>query len=274
MIMSIAHFVEILRVKRYSQSTIDSYKAALQLVFNRFKKPIKDITETELHQFIYSYIHHKNISDSYQRQLIGAIKLYYKEVQKTEMNLQFLLSERRAKKLPTVLSKNEVKRIISVIHNKKHKAIIALLYSSGLRIGELLNLKIHDIYSDRMVIHIRQAKGGKDRIVPLSENALSLLRDYYKEQHPIKFLFEGKPSVKYSPTSVRAVLKRAALKAKVIKPFTPHDLRHSYASHLLESGVDIRIIKELLGHTSIQTTLIYTHVADTTILNIKSPLDY
>lgn len=271
--MSIVHFVEILKVKRYSQSTVNAYRSALFLVKNRFKKPLENITESELHKFIYDYIHQKKISDSYQRQLVGAIKLYYQEVLNTEMNLQFLLPERRAKKLPTILSKHEVNQLISAIRNIKHKAMISLLYSSGLRIGELLNLRLEDIHSSRMVIHVKSGKGNKDRIVPLSHKALLVLRTYYVQYKPVKYLFEGKPSLAYSATSVRSLLKRAAKTAKISKGFTPHDLRHSYATHLLEAGVDIRIIKELLGHNSIQTTLIYTHVADQTVMSVKSPFD-
>ena len=151
--------------------------------------------------------------------------------------------------------------------------MIALTYSSGLRIGELIDLKIKDIDSSRMIIHIKSAKGNKDRIIPLSEKLLVMLRIYYKEYNPKEYLFEGQKGGKYSTSSFGKLLKRAALKAKINKHITAHTLRHSYATHLLENGTDIRVIQKLLGHNSIKTTMLYTQVSTPTLLNVTSPFD-
>jgi len=148
-----------------------------------------------------------------------------------------------------------------------------LIYSAGLRRSELLNLKVSDIDSERMVLHIRRAKGMKDRISLLSDNLLQLLRKYYQDYKPKIYLFEGKNGGKYSPTSVANILKKAALKAGIKKNVTSHMLRHSFATHLLEQGTDLRYIQELLGHNSSKTTEIYTHVSKRAITKIKNPVD-
>lgn len=176
-------------------------------------------------------------------------------------------------KLPKVLSKNEVKSILSSCTNIKHKSILMLIYSAGLRRSELLNLTISDIDYERMVINIKAAKGMKDRISLLSENLLKLLRSYYKEYKPKKYLFEGQNGEKYSPTSVANILRNASLKAGIRKIVTPHMLRHSFATHLLEQGTDLRYIQELLGHNSSKTTEIYTYVSKKAIYKIKNPID-
>ncbi|HKI79736.1 MAG TPA: tyrosine-type recombinase/integrase [Ignavibacteriaceae bacterium] len=172
-----------------------------------------------------------------------------------------------------ILGKNEVKRILNSSNNVKHKCILMLIYSAGLRRSELIGLKISDIDSERMVINICGAKGKKDRISLLSKNTLMLLRDYYKEYKPQTFLFEGQNGRKYSATSVANILKRAAKKAGIQKKVTPHMLRHSFATHLLEQGTDLRYIQELLGHNSSKTTEIYTHISKKAIDNIQNPID-
>jgi len=156
---------------------------------------------------------------------------------------------------------------------RKHKAIISVIYGAGLRVGELLELKKTDIDSDRMLIHIKGAKGKKDRYTILSEKVLKLLREYYKKNKPKDYLFEGQKGGKYSSESASQLFKRAAIKAKISKPVTLHTLRHSFATHLLEEGIGIVHIQKLLGHSNISTTLIYTHIAKDTLINIKSPLD-
>lgn len=148
-----------------------------------------------------------------------------------------------------------------------------LLYAAGLRLSELLNLKITDINSEKMIIHIVQSKGNKDRMVMLSEKVLGQLRPYYKKHQPKKYLIEGQKGEKYAPSSVQKIVKTNAEKAGIKKPVTPHLLRHSFAIHLLENGTDIRFIQKLLGHNSIKTTQIYTHIVDVTNCGIKSPLD-
>lgn len=174
-----------------------------------------------------------------------------------------------------MLSKEDVKEILNAPINIKHKAMLSLIYACGLRCGELLSLKLNDIDSDRMILHIKNAKGKKDRIVPLSEKIVALLRDYYKAAKPKLFLFEGQvKGTRYDERSLQNVLKQSVAKTSITKPVTLHWLRHSYATHLLENGTDLRYIQELLGHKSSKTTEIYTHVSTKSIRQIKSPFDY
>ena len=175
--------------------------------------------------------------------------------------------------LPQVISKDEVLNMIAQTKNIKHKCVIELLYSAGLRRSELLNLKINDIDSKRMIIRIARAKGNKDRQSLLSKTVLKDLRKYFREYKPKKYLFEGQGNQKYSATSVLKIVKNAGKRAKINSSVTPHMLRHSFATHLLEEGTDIRIIQTLLGHSSIKTTEIYAHVATNQIKVIKNLLD-
>ena len=181
---------------------------------------------------------------------------------------------RKGSPLPNVLSKEDVAKLLSGTENIKHKAILSLIYSCGLRRSELLNMQITDIDSKRNVINIRHAKGDKDRIVPLSEKILSLLRDYFKQYRPQKWLFEGQiAGTQYTETSLNHLFQRAKNKAQMKMPCTLHTLRHCYATHLLEAGTDIRYIQALLGHKHSKTTEIYTHVTTKSIQKIKSPFD-
>ena len=180
----------------------------------------------------------------------------------------------KPRRLPVVLSPEEVKVLIERIPNNKHKALMALIYSAGLRIGEALSLEITDIDSRRNLIFIRSAKGNKDRYTLLSAKLLDLLRTYYKGSRPKRFLFEGRPGEQYSPASARKILKNALYRAEIYKPgITLHTLRHSFATHLLENGTDLRYIQSLLGHQSPKTTMIYTHVTRTSLERIKNPFD-
>jgi integrase/recombinase XerD len=190
------------------------------------------------------------------------------------MKVDFIQRPRREKRLPNVLSKNEVKSILEAPTNLKHRAMLSLIYACGLRRSELLNLTLKDILSDRNLLFIRQSKGKKDRVVPISIKLIEMLRDYYKAFKPKTWLFEGQfPNTKYSEMSLAKVLKQSMLKAKVNKNVSLHWLRHSYATHLLESGTDLRYIQELLGHSSSRTTEIYTHVSTRNLQQIRSPFD-
>jgi len=188
---------------------------------------------------------------------------------------RFYSIERKRKeyKLPEVLPKEDVLSLIENTNNLKHRCIISLLYSAGLRRGELLNLKLHDIDSKRMVIRVQNAKGNKDRYTLLSKSALEDLRKYYKLWKPVNYLFEGVKKDKYSANSVGRIVANAAKKARIKKHVSPHILRHSFATHLLEAGTDLRYIQKILGHNSSKTTEIYTHVATNTFSSIKNPLD-
>ena len=217
-------------------------------------------------------IEYRGISASTQNQVVNAIKFYYEKILGTDKISIAFERPRRERSLPDILSKEEVLNIITAPENLKHKAMLTLVYSAGLRCGELLNLKPEDIYSDRMLIHIRKGKGKKDRMTVLSDKALHLLKRYYRQYRPREWLFEGIRGP-YTASSLRAVFKNAVVKAKINRKVRLHDLRHSFATHLLESGTDLRYIQTLLGHNSSLTTEIYTHVSQAHIGLIKSPLD-
>lgn len=267
-------YKDLLIQKRYSENTQDIYCSYFKDFCIYFREEeLQNVTTMQINSYILDLIKSGNISISQQNQRINAIKFYFEKVLGREKQYYELHRPIKEKKLPKVLSKNEVKSIFASSNNIKHKCILMLIYSAGLRRSELLNLKPTDIDSERMLIHINGAKGKKDRISLLSENLLQLLRQYYKEYQPKKYLFEGQKGGKYSPTSVANILKKAALKAGIHKNVTPHMLRHSFATHLLEQGTDLRYIQELLGHESSKTTEIYTHVSKKAIDKIKNPID-
>lgn len=216
----------------------------------------------------------KNLSYSAQSQFINAIKFYYEKTLENPKTVYNLPRPKKPKTLPKVMSRKEVFKLLSVISNIKHKAILHIIYSGGLRLGELLNLKIEDIDSDRMLIHIKGGKGKKDRTTILGNTCLLILREYYRSYKPGVWLFESiKKGKQYSAKSVQNIFKTNLKKAGISKPFTVHSLRHSFATHLLEQGVDLRYIQELLGHSSSKTTEIYTHVSTKNLQNIVTPAD-
>ena len=269
------NFTEIkqkLRYKRYSPNTISTYISCLEQ-FNRFIEREKlQINEPVIYQYLMGLVA-KGYSRSSQNQHINAIKFYLEKVLKQKQKSYYIERPLKKRMLPTVLSEQEIQLIFSNIKNLKHKAILSLIYSSGIRIGEALNLTINDLDSDRMLISIRRGKGEKDRMVPMASNVLKLLRVYYKEYKPVNYLFNGNENGPYSATSVRNVLKRAVYKSYIKKNVTPHTLRHSYATHLLEKGTDLRYIQVILGHSSVKTTEIYTHVSTKNLQAIKSPIE-
>lgn len=206
--------------------------------------------------------------------MISALKTYFRKLHNRKLEVEKIERPRREHKLPNVLSKEEVKKILDAPANIKHKAMLSLIYACGLRRSELLNLKPGDIDSKRGLRTIRNAKGRKDRVVPVSEKIIELLRNYFKGYRPKVYLFEGQEEAsRYSEESLSKVLKNALKSAKINRPATLHWLRHSYATHMLESGVDLRYIQELLGHKSSKTTEIYTHVSIKSLQKIKSPFD-
>jgi len=262
-----------LELKKYAMSTAKTYVGMFEGFINHYKNtPLPDLGENEIR----NYLSHQvglGRSDSMLNQIINSIKFYFEVV--LGMPNRFYEIERPLKKekLPEVLSKKEVILMINSITNAKHKCIVSLLYSAGLRRGEILNLKISDIDSERMQIRVENAKGGKDRYTILGKSVLNDLRTYFKLWKPKTYLFEGQHGGKYSAKSVLNIVKRAASKAKIRKNVVPHMLRHSFATHLLEDGVNLRQIQLLLGHNSSKTTEIYTHVANTSMILIKNPLD-
>ncbi len=266
----------LLKIKelRYSENTIKNYVSLFEEFINHYPtEDIDQIDERKIIAFCQYLVIDRKVSASYQNQAINAIKFYYEKVLGGKRRLYALQRPDKEKQLPTVLSTEEVGRIFANLKNLKHRAVLMLIYSAGLRISEAINLKIKDIDSERMQIRIEQSKGKKDRYTLLSQKVLLLLRDYYRQYKPIEYLFEGQDSPTYSTKSIQMVLKQACSQAGIKKHVTVHTLRHSFATHLLEAGTDLRYIQILLGHESSKTTEIYTHLTTKGFDQIKSPLD-
>jgi len=246
------------------------------LVISRHISPTKNqkiFQRKTLTKYILELIREHSISSSQQNQRINAIKFYYEKVLGREKEYYDLLRLRRETSLPDVIDREEIREMLNVTVNIKHKTIISVLYSCGLRRSELINMKVKDIDSIRMLIKIRSSKGKVDRYVQLANPVPELLWKYYKFENPKAWLIEGAAGSQYSATSILNVVKGAALKAGIQKNVTPHTLRHSFATHHLEQGADLRYIQTWLGHKSSKTTEIYTHVSKTNFDNFRNPID-
>ncbi|ADY51152.1 integrase family protein [Pseudopedobacter saltans DSM 12145] len=269
-------FEKKLVIQRYASNTIRSYMdyAGLFLKYVDKFASLKDVPIAIIETFINEKVENENISASYQKGLVGAIKKLYELILDEKISLDYLYPKRSFSKLPKFFSKEEVRKLLDSTENLKHKAMLMTIYSCGLRLNELLNLRISDIRSSDKIIRINQSKGNKDRIVSLPDKLLTILRDYYQVYKPSHYLFEGEKRNRYSERSVQLVLKKALAKAKIKTEGTVHSLRHSYATHLIQSGIDVRIVQELLGHENIKTTMIYTHITDIDKKRTPSPLDF
>tara|TARA_R110002072_G_scaffold302577_2_gene486401 strand:- start:5720 stop:6868 length:1149 start_codon:yes stop_codon:yes gene_type:complete len=266
-------FYQKLELRNYSLSTARTYISMFERFMNTHKiQELLSIDEEQIRIYLQNLVHQKK-SSSYINQMINSIKFYYEVVEQMPNRFYSIERPRKKERLPKVISIEEVQSLINCTNNIKHKCIVSLFYSTGMRLQELLDLEFKNIDSKRMVINIINGKGGKDRVTMLSEAMLSDLRRYYKEVRPEKYLFEGAKGNKYSKTSISNLIHTAASKAKIRRKVTPHILRHSFATHLLESGVDLRYIQVLLGHESTKTTEIYTQVAIKHLRAIKNPLD-
>jgi site-specific recombinase XerD len=267
-------FVKTMKLRQYSIRTVKTYTEMIKL-FMRFygDRELDSLTDEDIREYLLYLVDKKGVSQSYQNQAINAIKFYYEQVLGRPTRKYYLQRPKKEKKLPGVLSEEEVTAILRQVDNLKHKCILYLIYSAGLRLGETLNIRIQDIDSKRRMVIIRQGKGKKDRYSLLSDTLLELLRRYYKVYKPKEWLFEGQYGGQYSDKSVQTIFKRALKASGVRKQASVHTLRHSFATHLLEHGTDIRYIQELLGHVNTKTTLIYTHITKTGFDKIKSPLD-
>ena len=263
-----------LTLRKYSQKTIKAYTRYNEDFLKVVGKAPGDITEVDIKNYLFHLIEERKISTSTLNSAVSALKFYYGTVLKREF-LYEIKRPKKDKKLPMVLSKEEVSRILSAVSNIKHKAIMMLVYSAGLRVSEVVKLKVEDIDSERSLIHIKGAKGRKDRYTLLSDVALGTLREYWKEHSPSKWLFPSQNNRDNHITTrtVQKIFSSACKKAGISKEVSVHSLRHSFATHLLESGVDLRYIQEILGHKSSKTTEIYTHVSAKHLTRIKSPLD-
>jgi len=260
---------------RYSENTVNTYLNIMRVFLQFYNhKSLNEIGNDDIIYFNNEYILKKKLSNSYQNQFINALKLFFKTIERRQIDVNLIQRPRKEKLLPNVLSKKEVKAILEAHSNFKHRMMLIMIYACGLRRSELIQLKPESIDSQRKLLKISQSKGNKDRYIPISDEIIDLLRQYYKLFKPKTWLFEGQDAgEQYSPTSLQKVLKMALNKANIRKPATLHWLRHSYATHLLENGTDLRYIQELLGHGSSRTTEIYTHVSVRSLQNIKSPFD-
>ncbi|MCD2260194.1 site-specific tyrosine recombinase/integron integrase [Psychroserpens luteolus] len=266
-------FLDKLEIKRYANNTVRTYVSCFERFINYYPdKNIESLNETDVREYLRVLIQN-NRSNSYINQSINSIKFYYEIVLGMPNRFYKIERPRKEKKLPTVLSPSEAKALINATNNIKHRCIVSLLYSAGLRRSELINLKPIDIDSKRMLIKVNDAKGKKDRLTLLAQSTLKDLRLYYKEFRPKNYLFEGQKNEKYSTTSIAKIIANAVTKTRIKKHVTAHTLRHSFATHLLENGTDLRYIQLLLGHSSTKTTEIYTHVASNNFISIKNPLD-
>lgn len=267
-------YTDLLDQRRYSNSTKSTYTHYFADFIRNFKdKKLDEIKEEDINQYLLTLIREENISASQQNQRINAIKFYYEKVLGNQRQIYEIARPKKEKRLPDVLSKEEVRLMIVGTSNIKHKCLLSLTYSCGLRRSEIIQLKIKDIDSSRMLIKIRDSKGGKDRYVQLAASILNILRQYYVQEKPTVYIFEGQKGEQYSSTSIVNIVKNAAKRAGVKKRVYPHILRHSFATHHLEQGTDLRFIQEWLGHHSSKTTEIYTHVSENNFHKFKNPID-
>ncbi|HAN20038.1 MAG: hypothetical protein A2X13_04865 [Bacteroidetes bacterium GWC2_33_15] len=268
-------YTDWLHHNRYSTSTIKTYSDSLHdFLLYLEPKDASQATDDDLIDYINKRVFEHELSASLQNQVVSAVKLFYRDIVKAPLDVEQIRRPRREHRLPNVLSKEEIKKILNAQRNVKHRTMLSLIYACGLRRSELLRLKPGDVDSTRGLLKIYQGKGKKDRVVPISGKIIDMLRDYYKLYKPKTWLFEGQyAGEQYSENSLRNILIQALEKAKINKHVTLHWLRHSYATHLLESGTDLRYIQELLGHKSSKTTEIYTHVTTQSLQNIRSPFD-
>ena len=266
-------FSQWMQQKRYSTSTISTYLSFVRQFFAHTGLMPLEITLESIEQYNYQQFIKVRKSYATQNQWINAIKLFLKVNQLDIGDLNQIERPRRRRVLPNVLSPEEVQTLLLNTPNLKHRTLLMVIYGAGLRIGEALRLTIHDISSEEWLIYIRGGKGKKDRRVPLSPKLLEAMRRYYKAYRPKRYLFEGMNGKPYTSGSAARVLHRAAAKAGITKHITLHTLRHSYATHLTNNGVNIQYLQEILGHNSPKTTMLYTHLSGKDIKNIKSPLD-
>jgi len=263
-----------LKLRGYSLKTHKAYLHHIKRYISYFAKDLKELNEKDIRDYMLHLIDKKRVSRAYHDQAISAIKFLYDNVLRMPKNAGNLPRPKKEHKVPTVLSQEEIGQILRVITNQKHRAIIMLVYSAGLRVSEIVKLRVEDIDSNRNLIHIKGAKGKKDRYSILPAVALGELKKYWKQYKPNGWLFPGAKMDRHISTrTVEAIFETAVQETSIKKKISVHTLRHSFATHLLEGGTDLRYIQELLGHKSSKTTEVYTHVSNKDLGRIKSPLD-
>jgi site-specific recombinase XerD len=261
-------------LKGFSDSTIRNYQHALTNFFSYFEKEdYKEISKEQVEGFVYQLITKYKISEQRQNLLINAIKCYYEHTLEMPREYYNITRPKKSKNLPNVLSVEEVRLLLNHPTNIKHKAILHTIYAAGLRIGEVIRLRVKDIRSDDGYIFVKDSKGKKDRHTVLSAHLLDLLREYFKQHRPSYWLFEGQDGGQYSAKSIQNIYRKAVKETNSNPWSTPHTLRHSFATHLMQQGVNIRYIQSALGHSSSKTTEVYTRVLGISNKTLKSPLD-
>lgn len=267
-------FANLLKSRRYSQSTFTTYGWYFkQFLAAHPNVDPKEISEEQIIKHVSKVVRDHNYGTKTQNQIINSIKFYYEKVLGLQKHTYWIPRPRKETRIPVVASEEEVIRLIVASDNLKHQCIMGLLYSAGLRRGELVNLRLTDVNFDRRQLFVRGGKGKKDRTTILSDRMINALVKYFDLYKPNFWVFEGAEGKQYSGVSVGMIVKKAAAKAGIKTKMSPHVLRHSFATHLMDKGTDIRYIQELLGHKSIETTAIYAHVSTRDLQKIKSPLD-
>lgn len=267
-------FTRELEVRGMSNETIDNYVPVIASLSTFCGKPPLQLKRDDIVGFLHHRLKVAHVAPSTLNNNIAAIKSFFSLVARDTSVLSGIENLKHAQHLPMVLTTDEVASMIEATGNLKHRCILEVLYCSGVRLQECLDLEPGDILSKQMLIHVRHGKGNKSRYTLLSRRALESLRIYVKATRPKKYLFEGRNGALYSRRSVEKVVSSAGERAGIRKAVSPHVLRHSFATHLLDQGVDLRIIQKLLGHTSIKTTTIYTHVSTQSLERVVSPLDH
>ena len=264
-----------LKLRGYSPRTRKAYVSAVHNFVRYHKRPAEKMGPAEARTYVLYLIEERQVSKSLVVQVVCGLRFFYTKVLRRSFDIDDLPYMKRRRSLPNPLTEKEVAVLLKAVPNLKHRLVLMTLYSAGLRLQEALQLRPADIDSAAMRIRIRAGKGGKDRYVMLSSTLLENLRDYFKQDRPEKWLFYGQTKCDpLHPRSVQRVIQDAARVAGLRKKVTAHVLRHSFATHLLEHGTNLRYIQELLGHSSIKTTMIYTHVSRRSLTEVVSPLDW
>ena len=267
-----AGFIGRLQLKGFSPRSITNYVSAVAALAAYHKRSPLKLSTDEIRAFLLYELNEKKLAARTVNMHSAALKTFYNFMDSGSTVMSGISRVKCPKNIPVVLDTQEVRRLIGAIRNIKHKALVTLLYSGGLRLSECATLKPHHIESGRMKIRIEQGKGKKDRYTILSHRALALLREYYQACRPKKWLFEGWYGHMH-PRTIGHIVRDAARKANINKRVSPHTLRHCFATHLLEQGVSLQVIQQLLGHSSIKTTAIYTHVSSVLLDKVVSPFD-
>lgn len=263
-----------LLLKRYSWRTIKTYLYCFrQFIFYYNDIKPSTLTRAQIDAYIVHLIQHKKITESHQNQILSAIKMFYAETVNQEEKVRYLIRPKKSTKLPHVLLEAEVARLLKATDNPKHQCILMLIYSAGLRLNELIQLRLPDLQPEQQRLFVYGGKGKKDRCTLLSPKVWQQLQQYIEIYAPVEWVFEGQDGGQYSARSVQAIFTKAKARSGINAYATVHTLRHSFATHLLEKGVDLRYIQELLGHESSKTTEIYTHITHTGWAKVKSPID-